>query len=207
MRLKVCKDVGRPARGPVDRGWYRAATSEEGPDDETTENRLWDDGQRVELAAERAVGRAEGSSVTAPGEPDLTAASGDDPVGVVRTFLAALEDLDVDRVLELVSPDIVYQNVPLPPARGLDEFGKQMRWLQRYCTGFEARLHHIAADGDSVLTERTDVIERGAYRPAFWVCGTFEVADGRITVWRDRFDWTTVTWAMLTALPRALLRR
>ena len=69
-----------------------------------------------------------------------------DPVAVVRAFLAALEDLDVDRALELVSDDIVYQNVPLPPARGLGEFGRQMRWLQRYCTGFEAKIHHIAAD-------------------------------------------------------------
>ncbi|HEX5947167.1 MAG TPA: limonene-1,2-epoxide hydrolase family protein [Acidimicrobiales bacterium] len=129
-----------------------------------------------------------------------------DPVAVVRAFLAALEDLDVDRALELVSDDIVYQNVPLPPARGLDEFGRQMRWLQRYCTGFEAKIHHIAADDGVVLTERTDVIERGAYRPAFWVCGTFEVVDGRITVWRDRFDWTTLTWAMVAAVPRALLR-
>lgn len=62
-----------------------------------------------------------------------------DPVAVVRAFLAALEDLDVDRALELVSDDIVYQNVPLPPARGLDEFGRQMRWLQRYCTGLRRR--------------------------------------------------------------------
>ncbi len=81
-----------------------------------------------------------------------------------------------------------------------------MRGLQRYCTGFEARLHHIAAEDGVVLTERTDVIERGAYRPAFWVCGTFEVVDGRITVWRDRFDWVTFTWALATAVPRALLQ-
>ncbi|MDD9370115.1 MAG: limonene-1,2-epoxide hydrolase family protein [Acidimicrobiales bacterium] len=135
--------------------------------------------------------------------PDAGAQAG--PVAVVRAFLAALEDLDVDRALALVSPEIVYQNVPLPPARGLEEFGRQMRWLPRYCTGFQATLHHIAAEDGVVLTERTDVIERGAYRPAFWVCGTFEVVDGRITVWRDRFDWTTVTWAMLAAGPRALL--
>lgn len=130
---------------------------------------------------------------------------GRDPVEVVQAFLAALEDLDVDAALELVSDDIVYQNVPLPPARGIDEFGKQMRWLQRYATGFRVDMHHIAAEGGTVLTERTDTIERGAYRPGFWVCGTFEVVDGRITVWRDRFDWATVLWAMVAALPRALL--
>lgn len=84
-----------------------------------------------------------------------------DPVEVVTTFLAALEELDIDRALELVSPDIVYQNVPLPPARGTAQFARQMRFVERWFTGFEAEVHTIAADGTSVLTERTDVLERG----------------------------------------------
>jgi len=130
---------------------------------------------------------------------------GDEPVAVVRAFLGALEDLDLDRALALVSPEIVYQNVPLPPARGRGPFEEQMRWLTRLCTGFEARLHHIAAEDGAVLTERTDVLERGPFRVAFWVCGTFEVVDGRITVWRDRFDWLTVLGALVAAVPRAAL--
>ena len=130
-----------------------------------------------------------------------------DPVEVVRAFLAALERLDIDTALDLTSPDIVYQNVPLPPARGRAAFEQQMRFLERYCTSFTAELHKIAADGTSVLTERTDVLERDAFRAGFWVDGTFEVVDGRITVWRDRFDWATVVVAVLAAIPRALLAR
>jgi limonene-1,2-epoxide hydrolase len=129
----------------------------------------------------------------------------DDPIGVVRAFLAALEALDVDAALALASPDIVYQNVPLPPARGIDQFGQQLRFLERWCTGFEAQLHSIAADGGTVLTERTDALERGSLRAAFWVCGTFDVEDGRITLWRDRFDWVTVIGAVVAAFPRAAL--
>jgi limonene-1,2-epoxide hydrolase len=140
-----------------------------------------------------------------PAAPSDRAAA-DDPTGVVRAFLAALESLDVDAALALASPEIVYQNVPLPPARGIEQFGRQLRFLERYCTGFEAQLHSIAADGGTVLTERTDVLERGTLRAAFWVCGTFEVEDGRITLWRDRFDWATVVGAVLAALPRAALR-
>ncbi|MBN2624955.1 MAG: nuclear transport factor 2 family protein [Acidimicrobiales bacterium] len=129
-----------------------------------------------------------------------------DPVEVVTTFLAALEELDIDRALELVSPDIVYQNVPLPPARGTAQFARQMRFVERWFTGFEAEVHTIAAEGTRVLTERTDVLERGPLRAEFWVFGTFEVVDGRITVWRDRFDWVTVITAALAAIPRALFR-
>lgn len=126
------------------------------------------------------------------------------PVEVVKAFLAALEDLDIDRALGLAAPDIVYQNVPLPPARGLRAFERQMRLMARYGTGFEARTHHIAADGPIVLTERTDVLEAGDWRAAFWVCGTFEVRDGRIVLWRDYFDWTTVIASAVRGLPRAV---
>jgi limonene-1,2-epoxide hydrolase len=129
-----------------------------------------------------------------------------DPVEVVRAFLAALEALDVDAALALTSPDIVYQNVPLPPARGRAAFEQQIRGLERYFTGFEAHIHQIAAAGPTtVLTERTDALVRGDWRAAFWVDGTFEVVDGRITVWRDRFDWATVVAAALAGIPRAVL--
>ena len=138
---------------------------------------------------------------------DATPTDGPAPVAVVRDFLAALERLDIDAALALTSPDIVYHNVPLPPARGREAFEQQMRFLERWCTGFEAEIHNIAADGASVMTERTDALRRGDFRAAFWVDGTFEVVDGRITVWRDRFDWVTVVAAMLAAVPRTLLRR
>jgi limonene-1,2-epoxide hydrolase len=126
-------------------------------------------------------------------------------IEVVRAFLGALERRDADAVLDLSDPAIVYQNVPLPPARGLAAFEKQMRWFERYITGFEVHVHNIAADGPTVLTERTDVIEFGKVRAAFWVCGTFEVADGRVTVWRDRFDYADVTVAFLRGVLRALV--
>lgn len=126
------------------------------------------------------------------------------PVEVVRGFLAALEELDVDRALTYVTPEVVYQNVPLPPARGIAAFEKQMRLLAKYGSGFEAEVHHIAADGPIVLTERTDVLEAGSWRARFWVCGTFEVRDGRIVLWRDYFDWTTVIASSVRGGVRAL---
>jgi limonene-1,2-epoxide hydrolase len=129
-----------------------------------------------------------------------------EPTEVVKAFLAALEATDIDRALELVDPAIVYQNVPLPPARGREAFEKQIRYLETFFSGFEARVHHIAAVGDTVLTERTDVLEKGTIRAEFWVDGTFEVEDGRITVWRDRFDWATVIAATVAALARAAVR-
>lgn len=125
-------------------------------------------------------------------------------IEIVQSFLAALEGSDLERALTLVARDIVYQNVPLPPARGVDEFVKQMQLFMKVADKFEVTTHHIAANGAFVLTERTDAfIVKGA-RAAFWVCGTFEVRDGKIVSWRDSFDWAAVTWQTLRALPRAL---
>ena len=137
---------------------------------------------------------------------ETTAARGDGatPIDTVRAFFMALGELDIDRALSYVAPDIVYQNVPLPPTRGLAAFERQLRALSRFATGFQAEIHHIAANGPIVLTERTDVLEAGAWRAPFWVCGTVEVRDGRIVLWRDYFDWLTFIAACVGGIPRAV---
>ena len=126
-------------------------------------------------------------------------------IEVVEAFLRALEELDVDAALACCHADVTYQNVPLPPARGKAATAKQLRLLER-CSGFQAITHHIAANDGVVLTERTDIIEMGRFKPAFWVCGTFVVRDGLIVSWTDRFDYAHVTVAVLKAAAKALFR-
>jgi limonene-1,2-epoxide hydrolase len=127
-----------------------------------------------------------------------------DPAHVVRAFLADLERLDVDAACARLHPDVVYENVSLPPARGRDAARRVLGLLSR-ASGFRAENHRVAADGPVVLTERTDTIEIGRLRTSFWVCGTFEVHDGAITLWRDYFDWAAVTGGLLAGTGRALV--
>ena len=54
--------------------------------------------------------------------------------------------------------------------------------------GFDVKFHRSAAEGSSVLNERSDALIIGPVRMQFWVCGVFEVHNGRITLWRDYFD-------------------
>ncbi|WP_106397885.1 limonene-1,2-epoxide hydrolase family protein [Actinocorallia populi] len=131
----------------------------------------------------------------------------DENVKVVRDFLAALEDLDLAAAGEFLAPGVLYQNVPLPPARGKAATLRTLKLMLRYGTGFEARIHEVSADGDTVLTVRTDALERGRWRAEFWVCGTFRVRDGKIVLWRDYFDWTTLLWAGLRGLGGLLRSR
>ncbi|GAA2590020.1 limonene-1,2-epoxide hydrolase family protein [Actinomadura fulvescens] len=132
-------------------------------------------------------------------------------IKTVQDFLSALEDLDIDRALTYAAPEIVYQNVPLPAVRGLKAFERTLRLMGRYGTGFEARVHNIAANGPVVLTERTDVLQAGAWKAEFWVCGTFQVENEKIVLWRDYFDWATLLTASarggLTALASAVATR
>ena len=130
---------------------------------------------------------------------------GTDPESVVRAFLGDLERLDAAAAAEHLADDAVYQNVPFPAARGRQAIAKQLAGLERYGSGFEVRYHNVAVNGTTVLTERNDVIVIGPVRADFWVCGTFEVVDGKITLWRDRFDFVDFTLAFVKGAVQALL--
>lgn len=115
-----------------------------------------------------------------------------DPVAVVESFLRALADGDAGTARSLIADDIRYVNVGLPPIVGAAKVERVLRLLDRPGLGFDVVVHAIAADGDVVLTERTDLLVVGPVRAQFWVCGRFEVRDGRITLWRDAFDYLDV---------------
>jgi limonene-1,2-epoxide hydrolase len=119
---------------------------------------------------------------------------------VVETFLNALQDLDLTTADALLDDDLVYQNVGFPTLRGRTRVMKVMRGMEGRM-GFEVKFHRNVAEGSTVLNERTDAIVLGPLRLQFWVCGVFEVQDGRITLWRDYFDM----FDMLKATVRGLI--
>ncbi|MDV3125125.1 nuclear transport factor 2 family protein [Mycobacterium sp. 21AC1] len=110
------------------------------------------------------------------------------PTGTVEVFLNALQDQDFDTAEHALAQNLVYQNVGLPTIYGRNRAMKLFRSMQGRA-GFEVKIHRIAADGAAVLTERTDALTMGPLRLQFWVCGVFEVHEGRITLWRDYFDF------------------
>lgn len=110
-----------------------------------------------------------------------------DNIRAVETFLYALQDEDFDTADGLLADNIEWQNVGYPTIRGRKRIMGIFRRGQRRAR-FEVKIHRVAADGNCVLTERTDALIFGPVRVQFWVCGTFEVHAGRITLWRDYFD-------------------
>lgn len=128
-------------------------------------------------------------------------------IDLVVEFLGRLEARDVDGALALMSEDAVYQNVPLPPDRGRAAVRRTLERLMGVGDAFRVEYHNVAANGPVVLTERTDILSIRGLHARFWVCGTFEVHGGRITLWRDRFDWADFTFAWVKGGARVVRRR
>jgi limonene-1,2-epoxide hydrolase len=122
-----------------------------------------------------------------------------DNARVVETFLYALQDEDFDMVDAAFADTIVWQNFGYATLRGRQRIVKILRSGQGR-VGFEVKIHRIAVDGNTVLTERTDAIVIGPLRVQFWVCGVFEVHAGRITLWRDYFDMWDIAKGTLRGL-------
>ena len=106
----------------------------------------------------------------------------------VEGFLNALQDDDFEAAEAALDDNLVYENVGLPTIRGRARAIKLFRQMEGRAA-FEVKIHRMAADGAAVLTERTDALIVGPLRLQFWVCGVFEVHNGRITLWRDYFDF------------------
>ena len=127
-----------------------------------------------------------------------------DNARTIEDFLAALQDQDIDAAGAVLDEHLVYQNVGFPTIRGRARAMKLFRGMEGRA-GFEVKTHRIAVNGSTVLTERTDALVFGRVRLQFWVCGVFEVTDGRITLWRDYFDMFDFAKALARGLLGAVI--
>jgi limonene-1,2-epoxide hydrolase len=128
-----------------------------------------------------------------------------DNAHTVEVFLSALQDQDLATADAQLDDNLVYENVGFPTIRGRARTMKLFRRMDRPSFGFEAKIHRIAVNGPVVLTERTDVLAIGPVRLQFWVCGVFEVHNGRITLWRDYFDMYDVLKATARGIVGAVV--
>ena len=122
-----------------------------------------------------------------------------DNIRTVEGFLNALQDGNIDVADAALDDDLIYQNVGFPTIRGRKRVIDLFRRMDGR-SAFEVKIHRVAADGAAVLTERTDALIFGPLRLQFWVCGVFEVHDGRITLWRGYFDLYDVLKATVRGL-------
>jgi limonene-1,2-epoxide hydrolase len=129
-----------------------------------------------------------------------------DAESVVRQVFDLLENGDAEAAVELLDPEIEWRNTGLPTFRG-PRVHDMFKDMVRRGFGFSVQLHHVAADGDVVLTDRTDVLTYGRWSASFWVRGTFELREGKIVLWDDAFSWGDFIGASVLGLARAIAPR
>ena len=116
------------------------------------------------------------------------------PADIVKTFLSMWETPGgIEKSLrDYFTPETLYENVGMSTTTGVDQ-------AKAVFAGFSASLGmatmwvenlHVAAMGDTVLTERIDHVRDGAGKTlmSIRVMGAFDVKDGKIMAWRDYFD-------------------
>jgi limonene-1,2-epoxide hydrolase len=111
------------------------------------------------------------------------------PQETVEAFIAAWNRRDMETVYAMMADDIIWDNIPLAPAKGIEAVRAMMDGFppMEACNWI---VHAIAANGNTVLTERTDGFTlAGGKQASIRVMGVFEInADGKICAWRDYFD-------------------
>jgi limonene-1,2-epoxide hydrolase len=121
----------------------------------------------------------------------------EDAEKIVRTLCDTFATHDAEAFRPLFTDDVVYHNIPMDPAVGIDATIAFIEGFFAMCENMVIETTHLAVNGDVVLTERIDTFSLGDKRAPLPVMGTFEVRDGKISAWRDYFDMAQIT-AMLS---------
>ncbi len=113
-----------------------------------------------------------------------------DPQSVVEKFFAICSRCDFDSAMIYIDEDCVYHNIPFHTARGKERIRRDLVGMGKAINLFEVEMVNIAVNGNVVLTERIDTIGGRFFKVALPIMGTLVVENGKITEWRDYFDWS-----------------
>jgi limonene-1,2-epoxide hydrolase len=118
------------------------------------------------------------------------------PTEVVREFCGAFAAKDVDTIARLLDDGVVYHNVGMEPAVGKAASLATIQGFLDMSESLAFEIHRLAAEGDTVLTERTDTFTINGTPAPVPVMGAFDLRGGLIVAWRDYFDMGLITKMM-----------
>jgi limonene-1,2-epoxide hydrolase len=117
----------------------------------------------------------------------------EDAERLVREFCDAFGKHDAESLRPFFTDDVVYHNIPMDPAVGIDATIAFIEGFFGMCQGLVIETTNLAVRDNVVLTERIDTFTLGEIVAALPVMGTFEIRSGKISAWRDYFDMAQIT--------------
>jgi limonene-1,2-epoxide hydrolase len=114
------------------------------------------------------------------------------PDEVVTALIRACESRDLDSVVELVTDDIEYDNVPIGKVFGPEGVrGVLSVGVSEAATQVEWVVHRQVTSGNTVMNERTDRFLVDGRWVEIPIAAVFEVRGDKVCLWRDYFDLET----------------
>ncbi|GAA4042584.1 nuclear transport factor 2 family protein [Parerythrobacter jejuensis] len=108
----------------------------------------------------------------------------------VEAFIDHWNSGDMEAMYDLCADNVVWHNIPMDPIVGKAAMREAVAGFMANVDSCAWITHAIAANGATVLTERTDNFTfTNGNSAGIRVMGTFELdRDGKIAHWRDYFD-------------------
>jgi limonene-1,2-epoxide hydrolase len=119
----------------------------------------------------------------------------EDAERVVRDLCDGFAKHDAEALRQFFTDDVVYHNIPMDPAVGIDATIAFIDGFFAMCEKMVIETTHLAVRDNVVLTERVDTFTVGTVVASLPVMGTFEIRGGKISAWRDYFDMAQITKA------------
>lgn len=107
---------------------------------------------------------------------------------VTMEMVQAWNDVDLDRVIELFTPEGVLHSVMSDPIVGRERLRKHLKPLFDGIEELELRLKRVVVDGDTVIIERVDEFVFNGKRGAVPVVGVLTISNGGVAQWLEYYD-------------------
>ena len=109
---------------------------------------------------------------------------------IITDFIHCWGKKDIDGIMAHFSEDAIYINIPMEPANeGVTAIRAFIEGFIGMASDIEFIVHHQIDNGQGIImNERTDRFFINDGWLELQVMGIFELANGKITHWRDYFD-------------------
>ena len=115
---------------------------------------------------------------------------------LVTDFCQAWSKKNTDEVLDYLTEDCFYHNIPMEPCIGHDAIRKFVEPFLGGADRVQFDILHTTSTGNVVMNERVDHFVMGEKKLSLPVAGVFEIQNGKIASWRDYFDLETFNTQM-----------